>query len=176
MTQIYEMTIFETVTIILLLVLILAIVWMLTEFATLKKDLNDSPILMDPETRRLRLQAYERVTLLAERIGLTNVLSRVSVTGLSARQMQATLANEIKQEYEYNISQQIYLTPEIWKAVKNLKEQNIYIINQVGATLPAQATAMDLNKQIIEFLLNHPDSSMQDLVLEAINHDAKKLM
>jgi hypothetical protein len=35
---------------------------------------------------------------------------------------------------------------------------------------------MDLNKQIIEFLLNHPDSSMQDLVLEAINHDAKKLM
>ena len=170
------MTIFETVTIILLLVLILAIVWMLTEFATLKKDLGDSPLQMDPETRRLRLQAYERATLLAERIGLTNVLSRVPATGLSARQMQSALAGEIKQEYEYNISQQIYLAPEIWKAVKNLKEQNIYIVNQVGATLPAQATALDLNKQIIEFLLNNPNSSMQDLVLEAINHEAKKLM
>lgn len=170
------MTIFETVTIILLLVLILAIVWMLTEFATLKKDLGDAPLQMDPETRRLRLQAYERVTLLAERIGLTSVLSRIPSAGLSARQMQGALADEIKQEYEYNISQQIYMTPDIWKAVKNLKEQNIYIINQVGATLPAKATALDLNKQIIEFLINHPDSSMQELVLEVINHEAKKLM
>ena len=170
------MTIFETVTIILLLVLILAMVWMLTEFATLKKDLGDSPIQMDPESRRLRLQAYERVTLLAERIGLTNVLSRIPAAGLSARQMQGALASEIKQEYEYNISQQIYLTPQIWKAVKNLKEQNIYIVNQVGATLPSQATALDLNKQIIEFLLNNPDTSLQDLVLEAINYEAKKIM
>ena len=176
MTQICEMTIFETVTIILLLVLILAIVWMLTEFAGLKKDLENSPIQMDPETRRLRLQAYERVTLLAERIGLTSVLSRIPSSGLSARQMQGALADEIRQEYEYNISQQIYLSPEIWKAVKNLKEQNIYIVNQVGATLPQKATALDLNKQIVEFLINHPDSSMQDLVLEAINNEAKRLM
>ena len=176
MTQICEMNIFETVTIILLLVLILAIVWMLTEFATLKKDLENSPIQMDPETCCLRLQAYERVTLLAERIGLTNVLSRIPAAGLSARQMQGAMADEIRQEYEYNISQQIYMTPEIWKAVKNLKEQNIYIVNQVGATLPPKATAVDLNKQIIEFLINHPDSSMQDLVLEAINHEAKRIM
>lgn len=170
------MTIVETVTIILLLVLILSIVWMLTEFATLKKDLGDTPLKMDPETRRLRLQAYERVTLLVERIGLPNVLSRTAANGLSARQMQGALSGEIKQEYEYNISQQIYISPEIWKAVKNLKEQNIYIINQVGATLPSKATALDLNKQIIDFLINNPKSSMQDMVLEAINYEAKKLM
>ncbi len=64
-------------------------------------------------------------------------LSRHTNANLSCRQMQMTLIDAIKQEYEYNMSQQIYVSPEVWRAVNNLKEQNIYIINQLAATLPA---------------------------------------
>ncbi len=169
------MSTFETIVIILFLVLLLVFIWILTEFSTMKKQLNERKG-TEPEALRLRLQAYERIALLAERIALQNLLSRVSNSGLSCRQMQMSLIDSIKQEYDYNISQQIYVSPEVWRAVNNLKEQNIYIVNQLASTLPAQASGMDLNKHIVDYLLNNSNASLHNIVLEAINFEAKKLM
>ena len=90
--------------------------------------------------------------------------------------MQSSLIDSIKQEYEYNISQQIYVSPEVWRAINNLKEQNIYIVNQLASTLPSQASGMDLNKHIIDYLINNSNASLHSIVLEAINFEAKKIM
>ena len=169
------MSTFETIILILLLVLVLAMVWLITEFSTFKKKIGERQS-SDPETLKLRLQAYERLTLLSERISLQNLISRVHNAGLSSRQMQASLIDSIKQEYDYNISQQIYVSPEIWKAVNNLKEQNMYVVNQLASMLPSQATGMDLNKQIVDFLINNPKASLHSIVLDAINFEAKKIM
>lgn len=169
------MSTFETIIIILFLVLLLAFIWLLTEFSSIKKELGERKN-NEPETLRLRLQAYERITLLTERIALQNLLSRNTNCGLTCRQMQMTLIDSIKQEYDYNISQQIYVSPEVWRAVNNLKEQNIYIINQLASTLPAQASGMDLNKHIIDYLINNSNASLHTIVLDAINFEAKKLM
>ncbi|HEY5371782.1 MAG TPA: hypothetical protein VIJ75_22595 [Hanamia sp.] len=169
------MSTFETVILIFLLVLLLAFIWILTEFTTMKKELEERKS-NEPETLKLRLQAYERITLLTERISLQNLLSRINNSGLSCRQMQISLIDSIKQEYEYNMSQQIYVSPEVWRAVNNLKEQNIYVVNQLATTLPPHATAMDLNKHIIDYLINNPSGSLHNVVLEAINFEAKKLM
>ena len=169
------MSTFDTINIILLLVLILSIIWLLTEFVSLKKDLAERKS-GDPETYKIRLQAFERITLLTERISLQNVLSRSPHAGHTARQMQGTLIDAIRQEYDYNISQQIYVSTDVWKAVTNLKEQNIYIVNQLAATLPASASGLDLNKQIVDFLINNPKASLHTIVLDAINFEAKKLM
>jgi hypothetical protein len=169
------MSTFETIIIILFLVLLLAFIWLLTEFSSLKKEIGEKKN-SEPETLRLRLQAYERITLLTERIALQNLLSRNTNSGLTCRQMQMTLIDSIKQEYDYNISQQIYVSPEVWRVVNNLKEQNIYIINQLASTLPAQASGMDLNKHIIDYLINNSNASLHTIVLDAINFEAKKLM
>lgn len=169
------MSTFETVFGILLLILLLAFVWIVTEVNAIKKELAERGE-KDPETLKLRLQAYERITLLTERISLQNLLSRVNNSGLSCRQMQISLIDSIKQEYDYNMSQQIYVSPEVWRAVNNLKEQNIYVVNQLASALPAHATAMDLNKHIIDYLINNSTASLHNVVLEAINYEAKKLM
>lgn len=170
------MSIFETIVIIILLVLILGIVWGITEISSLKKQSAPRKNEKDFEAVKLQLQAYERLSVLSERIALQNLLSRVPNAGLTSREMQISLIENIKQEYDYNVSQQIYIQPEIWKAVDNLKEQNIYIINQLASTLPSNASAMDLNKQIIDFLINNPKFSLHTIVHEAINYEAKKLM
>jgi hypothetical protein len=114
--------------------------------------------------------------LLAERISLQSLLSRNNNASLTHRQMQTVLIDSIKQEYEYNISQQIYVSTEVWRAINNLKEQNIYIVNQLASTLPSQASGMDLNKHIIDYLINNSNASLHNIVLEAINFEAKKLM
>lgn len=175
MSEITTMSIFETVFVILMGVLFLATIWMITEFTSIKKDIRERTGI-NPESLKLRLQAYERLTLLAERISLQNLLSRTPNAGLSSRQMQVSLIDAIKQEYDYNISQQVYVSSEVWRAINNLKEQNIYVVNQLASTLPFKASGMDLNKQIIDFLINNPKASLHNIVLDALNFEAKKIM
>ena len=90
----------------------------------------------NPEMLRLQLQAYERLIILCDRLDLTNLIGRFKVNQLSATQLQSQLIQTIKTEFEYNVSQQMYVSATAWDAVKNLKEQNIFIINQLAAMLP----------------------------------------
>src|SRR5690606_27849310 len=99
----------------------------------------------------LVLQAYERLSIFADRVGLKNLITRVQPVNDSAASMHIALIEEIKTEYNYNVSQQIYINPEIWNAVTRLKDQNIYVVNQIAGSLPFDATANDLNKRIMEF-------------------------
>jgi hypothetical protein len=128
------------------------------------------------ESTGLRLQAYERLVLLTERIALPNLISRLNQPGLSAIEMKIILIENIKHEFEYNSTQQLYVTPVSWDAVSNLKEQNINVIYQVASSLPPDATAAQLNKKILELLMSQPQGSLHEMVLKALNFEAKKLM
>jgi hypothetical protein len=127
-------------------------------------------------TRPLQLQAYERLVMLTERISIPNLVSRANQPGLDARQMQRLLIESIKQEYEYNTTQQIYVSPVAWEAVKNLKDQNMLIINQLGTAIPAEATGTDFNRALLEFTMNQKKGSLHEVVMEALNYEAKKIM
>lgn len=169
------MTTFEMVVLGLVAVVFLAMAWMIAEFTGMKNEIR-SRTGINNEPLKLQLQAYERLAMLTERISLQNLLSRVADATLNAKQMQSALIDSIKAEYEYNVSQQVYVSPEAWKAINNLKEQNIYIINQLAATIPVQGTAMDLNKRIAEYLSSNENASLHNIVLEAVNYEAKKII
>lgn len=126
--------------------------------------------------QQLQLQAYERLVILAERVALPNLISRCNQPGLDKSGMQLLLTQTIKQEFEHNLSQQIYVTADAWNAVRTFKDQNIHVINQVAAILPATATGANLNKNILDVLMQQPQGSMHGLVQEAISYEAKKIM
>jgi len=127
-------------------------------------------------TRPLQLQAYERLVILTERVALPNIVSRANQPGITAREMQLLMLESIKQEFEYNSSQQIYVSPVVWQAVNNLKEQNMLIINQIAQTLPADARGLDLGKRIMEVIIAQDKKALHNIVLEALNYEARKLM
>jgi hypothetical protein len=124
----------------------------------------------------IQLQAYERLILLTDRIALPNLISRVSIAGISAKEMQHMLTQNIKEEFNYNITQQIYVSADAWTAVKNLKEQNMLIINQFANVLPPNATGLDLNKMLLEYLMNDKKGSLHEVVSEVLSYEAKKVM
>jgi len=90
--------------------------------------------------------------------------------------MKALLIETIKQEFDYNSTQQLYVSATAWEAVRNFKEQNILFINQVAASLGTQATALMLNKKLLELLLSQQEQPLQDIVKEVLNKEAKQLM
>lgn len=127
-------------------------------------------------SRALQLQAYERLTLLVDRIAIPNLISRTGHNSLSAWDMQMILTKSIRDEFDYNITQQVYVTPATWNAVKGFKEKNLLLINQAAAALPPGATALDLNRSLLDHTLHDSKANLGDLVSEALSYEARKLL
>lgn len=100
-----------------------------------------------------RLQAYERMTLFLERIAPQNLLIRLNNPGFTARDFQRVLLDEIRNEYNHNVSQQVYMSEEVWNQVRNAKEDLVMVINDAASALPAEATSIELSKKIFETIM-----------------------
>ena len=160
--------------IVIITILVTAVVvYILT---TRLKTINGETPVTKETAVTMQLQAYERLLILVDRIALPNVITRVNQPTSSSREMQMMLTQSIRSEFDYNITQQIYVTSEAWNAVKNLKEQNLLIINQLANVLPPNATGLDLNKLLLEFLMNDKKGSLHEVVSDVLSYEAKKLM
>jgi len=102
----------------------------------------------------VRLQAYERITLFLERISPQNLLVRLNNPAYSARDFQKILLDEIRNEYNHNVSQQVYMSEEVWNMVKNAKEDLIIQINEAAGAMKDDATSIDLARQIFQMGLD----------------------
>jgi hypothetical protein len=97
-----------------------------------------------------RLQAYERMTLFLERMSPQNLLMRLNVVGMPAREFHQLLLTEIRNEYNHNASQQIYIGEEVWNMIKNSKEDLIVMINEAASEMTPESTSLNLSKKIFE--------------------------
>ncbi|HOY31831.1 MAG TPA: hypothetical protein PKW80_08145 [Bacteroidales bacterium] len=101
----------------------------------------------------IRLQAYERITLLLERISPSSLILRVASSGMSAGELQAALVQNIRDEFEHNLSQQIYISPAAWEMTRNAKEEMIKLVNLAASRLNNDASATDLGSIILELAM-----------------------
>jgi hypothetical protein len=97
-----------------------------------------------------RLHAYERMTLFLERMNPQNLLIRLNAPGLSSREFHQMLLGEIRNEYNHNVSQQVYISEEVWNVIKGAKEDLVVTINESANEIGPDAASMELAKRIIE--------------------------
>jgi len=127
-------------------------------------------------TLKLRLQAYERLTIFIERISARNLLMRIYDPTLTVMEYREVLVTSISSEFEHNLSQQIYVSPNVWQTIKGVKEQEINMINQITKTLDAEAPAKELRTRILEMLAQVEEETPTDVALHIINKEAKMMM
>ncbi len=130
----------------------------------------------NPEIRRLQLQAYERCIILCERMAFASLLDRSNYRNSSANQLKNELTQLIKQEYEYNLSQQLYVSPTAWDGLSKLKEQQIFIIHQISGILPNNASGNEMAGKIMELLSHDENASLQPIVVNLLRSEARQLM
>jgi hypothetical protein len=101
-----------------------------------------------------RLQAYERMALFLERISPQNLLVRLSTTGMTSKEFHQLLLSEIRNEYNHNVAQQVYMSEEVWNLIKNAKEDLILSINDAAGEMSMESTSLDLSRKIFEKSIN----------------------
>ncbi|MAX80213.1 MAG: hypothetical protein CL843_08560 [Crocinitomicaceae bacterium] len=97
----------------------------------------------------MKMQAYERLILFLERISPDNLAMRTQKKGLNAVAHQREMLRIIREEYDHNITQQLYVSPSAWKLVKQAKEEAVRLINIAASKQDKEATSLDLTKTIL---------------------------
>lgn len=101
----------------------------------------------------IRLQAYERICLLLERISPNNMLLRLSDPAFNALQFQQLVLKEVREEFNHNLSQQVYMSEEVWEMVRTTVNEIIQVINQAGEGMTAEQNSVDLSQRIFDQMI-----------------------
>ncbi|NOY48051.1 FIG00652545: hypothetical protein [hydrothermal vent metagenome] len=96
----------------------------------------------------IRLQAYERMALFLERITPSKLLIRVSPTSSNEESYESLIIANIEQEFEHNLSQQIYVSDDCWNIIVAAKNATIQLIRKAGL-LEKTGTANKLREVIL---------------------------
>ena len=118
----------------------------------------------------IRLQAYERVILLLERISPNSLILRENIPGMNVMQLQSTLVKAIRDEYEHNLSQQVYISRQAWELVKTSKDEMVKLINNAAANVESNAPSTELARVIFEIIVQ-TDKLPVDIAIEMIKNE-----
>jgi hypothetical protein len=127
------------------------------------------------EARPVRFQAYERIALLLERIALNNILHRVRKADMTVRDFQLAILSNIRSEFDHNVTQQIYVSMELWSAVKAAKEEVVSIVNRVASELPPNAPGIELSKRIFAHLIDSEERTPTQRALDQLKREIMEL-
>jgi len=121
----------------------------------------------------LKLQAYERLALLLERVSPSKLLIRVAPLNDNKVDYQNLLIHHIEQEFDHNITQQIYVSDECWTMI--LTAKNTIIQNIRKTTLNNEvANADKLRETILSTLFE--SESVTDLALSYLKSEVKEFL
>lgn len=100
----------------------------------------------------IQMQAYERLILLLERIHPEALVFRVNKPGMSARLLQADILKIIRDEFDHNLTQQLYISPEAWSAVKAAREETVNILKAAASRVSKDADSLEFSTAILELV------------------------
>jgi len=122
----------------------------------------------------LRFQAYERIVLFLERISPQNMVLRISRSGISKENLQAELLRTVREEYEHNLAQQIYLSEKAWDYVKTAKEEVLSDINTAAAQMKEKDSASEYGQTLIALHLERKSRAI-DVAVGFIKQEIREM-
>ncbi|MCD8742558.1 hypothetical protein LT679_18250 [Mucilaginibacter roseus] len=123
----------------------------------------------------LKLQAYERMVLFIDRINPSNMFVRIGASAFQADELHRLVITEMRNEYQHNITQQVYVSEPAWDVMTKLKDDTINILNEAARLQPAEARGVELAKTILQQLsLMQPDPYITAAAI--IRNEAHKIM
>ena len=98
----------------------------------------------------VRLQAYERLVLLLERISPDSLVMRADYPAKTCKQLHSELLQTIRAEFDHNLSQQLYVSVEAWNSVRSAKNYSIALINNSVKGMEDDAPAIELSRRLLD--------------------------
>ena len=126
-------------------------------------------------TMSMRFQACERLILLCERISIPNLIMRLRTEGSSANDLRLAMLIAIQQEFEHNVTQQIYVSENLWNILRIARDNTAEIINIAAEKVEPKADSNALISEIFKILTEQQGDSLSK-AQAAIRQEANALL
>lgn len=123
----------------------------------------------------LRLQSYERLSLFCERIAVPNLLLRLKEEEQTSAGLRVSMLITIQQEFEYNITQQVYVSDQLWQIIKFYRDDTVNVINAMAERIDPRSSSKELQQALFSFVGNQ-QTTILDKTLSAIKKEASMLI
>ncbi len=122
----------------------------------------------------IRLRAYERIALLLERTHPTAMMLQVIKPGMTIVEAQNKILTYIRAEFDHNLSQQIYLSNELWEAVKAVHDNMIKLVNTTAQHFKPDEPATKLAEVFIR-MYDEIDENPTSVALDLLRTETHQL-
>jgi hypothetical protein len=116
------------------------------------------------EVMPLKLNAYERLVLFLERISPDEILHREMEVQMSCFDLQMRILKVIREEFEHNVSQQIYINQVVWQAVTDAKDSMVQLINICATQVSPNDTALRLAQSIVTTYNSNNETAIKNAI------------
>lgn len=140
-----------------------------------EKRLWELKRLSQKEISPIRLRAYERLTLLLERTTPDRMLMEMNLQEMTIPQVQQQLLRTIRLEYDHNLSQQIYVSDEVWDKIIHARDEMGAFVAAMAAGMPEGSSTLDYAKTLITAYSTNGETP-NSLALSALKEEAKTLL
>ena len=140
-----------------------------------EKRLWELKRLSQKEISPLRMRAYERLSLLLERTTPEHLLIELNLGEMTILEVQQHLMRTIRLEYDHNLSQQVYVSDQVWDTIIAAREQMVAFINTMAQQMPPESTALDFAKVLITAYRSNGQTA-NDQAMQMLRTEARSLL
>lgn len=122
----------------------------------------------------VKMQAYERMILLLERLDPVKSVNRVIKPGMTSRELQKKVMADIRNEFEHNITQQLYISNTAWEEVKKAKDEAMKLLAITITRTPDHGDAIEYTKMLIQ-VLAEVNATSTSAAINVVRNEAAKI-
>ncbi len=159
-------------------ILAVTVIYIIRSFMTRDQQLRliESKVHLSKDTMIIRLQAYERMALLLERMHPSSLINRLLESGMTTRDLQFAMVTSIHTEVEHNFAQQIYISADAWNLIVSSKKELIKMVTMMAGTIDAQAPAQQLANMILMGIEQVEEPLPSQVALDFLKAEAKNIL
>lgn len=123
----------------------------------------------------IRLRAYERLILVLERTLPANLIVNTIKPEMSNMELHTLLLATIRQEFSHNISQQIYVSDNLWIYIRGAQESLLKLINTCAAQCNPSNSGAELAERIIQ-VFSSSEKTPSEVAIEKLKTEVRNYM
>jgi hypothetical protein len=159
-------------------ILAVTVVYIIRSFMMRDQQLRliESKIHLSKDAMIIRLQAYERMALLLERMHPSSLINRLLEPGMTTRDLQFAMVTSMHTEVEHNFAQQIYISADAWNLIISSKKELIKMVTMMASTIDANAPAQQFANTILRGIENVEEPLPSQVALDFLKSEAKNIL
>lgn len=122
----------------------------------------------------IRLRAYERLMLVLERTTPNALILSVAKPQMTNMELHTELLASIRQEFSHNLSQQIYVSDEVWHYMRSAQESLLKLVNTCASQCNPADSATILAERIIQ-VYGNSEQTPSELATEKLKKEVRML-